>query len=76
MDQIVRCKDKVVPILRVNSGLRAIEELNVVRSQHRICERRKDAMGGGSRMYLIEEGDLVGSELRGVGRQKIDPRYS
>src|SRR5262245_6750769 len=75
MDQIVRCKDEVVPILRVNNGLRAIEELNVVRGQHRICERRKDAMSGGSRMDLVEEGDLVGSELLGVGRQKIDPRY-
>src|SRR5262249_2900408 len=74
MERIVRRKNEVGSILRVNSGLCAVEELNVVRGEPGIREGRIDAMRRCRRVYAIEDRDLVGGKLRRVMLEQVDPR--
>jgi hypothetical protein len=74
MEGIICRKNEVSTVLRVNNGLCAVKELNVVRGEHCIRECCKDAVGRRCRMFHIEECDLVGRELRGMIQKQAAPR--
>ena len=76
MERIVRRENKVGSMLRVNSGLRAVEELNVVRRQHGIGEGGDDAVKGRGRMLRIEKCDLVRCKLGGLSCKQAIARIS